>query len=127
MGARKGQMTHRVELGKDVRGNLTRIDNVLAQIPTRLQSVQAHLDNLYEQVKAAKAEVGKPFPQEQELKEKSARLIELDMELNMDNRQQAQPENVVAKSARPSVLDRLKSQSARVTPDKAHKKELEVR
>ena len=105
----KGQMTHRVELGKDVRGNLTRIDNALAQIPVRQQSVQAHLDNLYEQMKAAKSELGKSFPQEQDLKEKSARLIELDMELNMDNHQQAQPENIVAKSARPSVLDKLKA------------------
>ena len=123
----KGQMTHRVELGKDARGNLTRIENALAQIPTRMQNTQAHLDNLYEQQKAAQGEVGKPFPQEQELKDKSARLIELDMELNMDNRQQAQPENIVAKSTRPSVLDKLKTAAAHSTPRKTNKKELEER
>ena len=42
------------------------------------------LDNLYQQQAAAKAEVGKPFPQEQELRDKSARLAELDVLLNMD-------------------------------------------
>jgi hypothetical protein len=46
----KGEMTHRVELGKDPRGNLTRIDNALAQMPERLKSVQSQLDNLYAQV-----------------------------------------------------------------------------
>ena len=73
----KGQMTHRVTLGKDARGNLTRIDNALAAMPERLKNVQSQLDNLYSQMETAKVEVGKPFPQEAELQQKSARLAEL--------------------------------------------------
>ena len=68
----KGQMSHRVELGKDARGNLVRIDNALAQMPERLQTVQSRLENVQAQLATAKAELGKPFPQEAELQEKVA-------------------------------------------------------
>ena len=105
--ALRGQMTHRAALGTDPRGNLTRIDNALAQMPERLSSVQAQLENLYQQQNAAKAEVGKPFPQEEELRVKSARLTELDSLLNIDGRR-SQPEQAIAKSSRPSVLEGLK-------------------
>ena len=64
----KGQMTHQATLGADPRGNLTRIDNALAQMPQRLESVKAQLDNLYQQQAAAKEEVGRPFPYEDELR-----------------------------------------------------------
>ena len=104
----KGQMTHRATLGTDPRGNLTRIDNALSQMPQRLEAVKNQLDNLYQQQAAAKAEVGKPFPQEQELRDKSARLAELDVLLNMDGRGRPAPEAVLAKSGRPSVLEGLK-------------------
>lgn len=109
----KEEMSHKATLGKDARSNLTRIDNALAQMPERLQSVQTRLDNLYNQVEAAKAELGKPFPQEAELQKKSARLSELDAQLNMsDSREpgQAAPasESVACKSERPSVLANLK-------------------
>ena len=104
----KGQMTHRATLGTDPRGNLTRIDNALGQMPQRLEAVKNQLDNLYQQQAAAKAEVGKPFPQEQELRDKSARLAELDVLLNMDGRGRPAPEAVLAKSSRPSVLEGLK-------------------
>ena len=57
----KGQMTHRVSLGTDPRGNLTRIDNALAQMPQRLEATKAQLDNLYQQQAAAKEEAGKAF------------------------------------------------------------------
>ena len=123
----KGQMTHCVELGTDARGNLARIENALGKMPERLQNVQDQLENLYNQQAAAKAEVGKPFPQERELAEKTARLIELDMELNLDSKGQAQPEQAIAKSTRPSVLDKLKAPPVHGTPDKSHKKEMEVR
>ena len=98
----KGEMTHRTTLGTDPRGNLTRIDNALAQMPQRLEAVKNQLDNLYQQQAAAKAEVGKPFPQEQELRDKSARLAELDVLLNIDGHKRPAPEAVVAKSSRPS-------------------------
>ena len=123
----KGQMTHRVELGSDARGNLVRIENALDKMPERLRSVQEQLENLYNQQAAAKAEVGKPFPQEQELAAKTARLIELDMELNLDGKGQPQPEQAIAKSVRPSVLDRLKAPPVHGAPEKPHKKEMEAR
>ena len=104
----KGQMTHRATLGTDPRGNLTRIDNALSQMPQRLEAVKNQLDNLYQQQAAAKAEVGKPFPFEDDLRVKSARLTELDVLLNMDGRSRPAPEAVLAKSSRPSVLEGLK-------------------
>lgn len=99
----------------------------LVGMPERLRSVQEQLENLYNQQAAAKAEVGKPFPQEQELAAKTARLIELDMELNLDGKGQPQPEQAIAKSARPSVLDRLKASPVHGAPEKPHKKEMEAR
>ena len=123
----RGEMSHKAILGTDPRGNLIRIDNALAQMPQRLTSVQSQLDNLYQQQEAAKAEVGKPFPYEQELREKSARLVQLDTELNMDGRGRSQPQQVTAKSARPSVLSKLKASPVHGAPDKTHKKEMEVR
>ena len=124
----KGQMTHRATLGTDPRGNLTRIDNALSQMPQRLEAVKNQLDNLYQQQTAAKAEVGKPFPQEQELRDKSARLAELDVLLNMDGRSRPAPEAVLAKSSRPSVLEGLKRPVPPRCPEKKPKHhEQEVR
>ena len=124
----KGQMTHRATLGTDPRGNLTRIDNALSQMPQRLEAVKNQLDNLYQQQAAAKAEVGKPFPQEQELRDKSARLTELDVLLNMDGRGRPAPEAVLAKSGRPSVLEGLKRPMPPRSPEKKPKHhEQEVR
>ena len=117
----KGQMTHQVTLGADPRGNLTRIDNALAQMPQRLEAVKNQLDNLYQQQTAAKAEVGKTFPQEQELRDKSARLLELDAELNIDGRGRPPQTTVMAKSARPSVLDGLRRPVPPRNPDKKPK------
>ena len=111
----KGKMNHRVTLGKDARGNLTRIDNALNAMPDRLQNVRNTLDALTAQMKTAKAELGKPFPQEDELRTKSARLAELNAELNIDDRtpmeQMAEDAPAVqsAKAERPSVLAKLKA------------------
>ena len=111
----KGKMNHRVTLGKDARGNLTRIDNVLNAMPDRLQNVRNTLDALTAQMETAKAELGKPFPQEDELRTKSARLAELNAELNIDDRtpleQAAEDAPAVqsAKAERPSVLAKLKA------------------
>ena len=123
----KGQMTHRASLGTDPRGNLTRIDNALAQMSQRLEATKAQLDNLYQQQGAAKEEVGKPFPYEDDLRVKSARLVELDTLLNLDGRGRSQPESVIAKSARPSVLDSLKRPVPPRSPEKKPKQHEEVR
>ena len=121
----KGQMTHRVTLGKDARGNLTRIDNVLNAMPDRLQNVRNTLDATTAQMDAAKAELGKPFPQEEELRVKSARLAELNAELNIDERtpmeQLADDAAISAKAERPSVLARLKNTPTRQTQDTPEK------
>ena len=115
----KGRMSHRVELGRDPRGNIIRIDNVLSGMENRLSYVQEKLDTLQAQMNAAKAELGKPFPQEQELAEKSARLAQLNIELNIDDRtpmeaiadtSEPAPDvccAVTAKAARTSVLAKL--------------------
>ena len=123
----KGQMTHRASLGTDPRGNLTRIDNALSQMSQRLEATKAQLDNLYQQQAAAKEEVGKPFPYEDDLRVKSARLVELDTLLNLDGRGRSQPESVIAKSARPSVLDSLKRPVPPRSPEKKPKQHEEVR
>ena len=123
----KGQMTHRASLGTDPRGNLTRIDNALAQMSQRLEATKAQLDNLYQQQAAAKEEVGKPFPYEDDLRVKSARLVELDTLLNLDGKGRSQPESVIAKSARPSVLDSLKRPVPPRSPEKKPKQHEEVR
>ena len=123
----KGQMTHRATLGTDPRGNLTRIDNALAQMPQRLEAAKAQLDNLYQQQAAAKEEVGKPFLYEEELRSKNARLAELDTLLNIDGKGQAHAEAVVAKSTRTSVLDSLKRPATPRSTDKKPKQHEEVR
>ena len=126
----KGQMSHRVELGKDARGNLTRIDNVLNAIPARLNSQKVYLENLYAQMEAAKTELGKPFPQEEELRVKSARLAELNAELNIDDKMPmerlAGDTEAVAKSTRPSILQKLRAPLPEQTNLKPKHKEMEV-
>ena len=125
----KGQMTHRATLGTDPRGNLTRIDNALAQMPQRLEAAKAQLDNLHQQQAAAKEEVGKPFLYEEELRSKNARLVELDTLLNIDGKGQGQAhtESAVAQSTRPSVLDHLKRPVPPRSTDKKPKQHEEVR
>ena len=84
----KGAIAYNVELGTDAHGNLVRIDNALDKIPERLLDYETSLTNLLQQQEAAKAEVGKPFQYEEELQQKSARLAELDVELNISGKQQ---------------------------------------
>ena len=129
----KGQMTHRVTLGKDPRGNLTRIDNALNGMASRLETTQSKLESLYAQMDSAKAELGKPFPQEEELRIKSARLAELNIELNIDDKtpleammEETPSRKEIEKSAKPSVLQKLHSQEkpVRTEPTKKHKEEV---
>ena len=82
----RGAVSHIMEVGSDARGNITRLTNLIQTLPDRMAKVQARLDATKQQMTAAKAELGKPFPQEEELKTKSARLAKLDAELNMDQR-----------------------------------------
>lgn len=83
----KGHFTHSVSLGTDVYGNITRIDNAIDNLETRLNQAKADLENTKTQLETAKVEVEKPFAQEEELKQKMARLNELNALLNVDKRE----------------------------------------
>ena len=104
----KGQMTHRAELGDDVLGNLLRIDHALNKMPDRVTALHSQLDNLHQQMKEIQGEIGKPFPQETELQQKSARLAELNRQLGINDEQAPVGEQLLEKDARPSVLEGLK-------------------
>lgn len=80
----KGHFTHSVTLGTDVYGNITRIDNAVDNIETRLHKAEEQLENIKAQLETAKVEVEKPFAQEDELKQKMTRLTELNALLDMD-------------------------------------------
>lgn len=112
----KGAMSHRVALGTDARGNITRLDNALASVPDRLEKAKEQLNNLYNQQEATKSELGKPFPQEAELTAKSQRLAELDAALNMEDSTDSRDE--IADTDRPSVLADLKLKSEQIPPVK---------
>ena len=79
-----GQLRHVVTLGTDVFGNIQRMDNLLETLPVKEQACKEKLNELHTQLETAKAEVLKPFPREDELKTKLARLEELNTLLNMD-------------------------------------------
>ena len=83
----QGTLTYKVGLGTDVFGNIQRMDNLLESMPTRQLDYKEKLKNLEIQVENAKQEIAKPFPREEELKEKSARLDQLNILLNMDKRE----------------------------------------
>ena len=80
----KGHFTHSVTLGLDVYGNITRVDNAIDNIESRLTKAIEQLKNTKSQFETAKVEVEKPFPQEEELKASMARLNELNALLDMD-------------------------------------------
>lgn len=86
----KGAGTYSFSLGMDAQGNATRLNNLINKIPDLLERSENELKNLQAQLTASKASLGIPFPQEQELQEKTARLNELNLLLSHD---QEQPEN----------------------------------
>ena len=83
----KGSAEHSVELGQDAKGNLVRIDHALDRLSQRIQETQDAIEHTLQQCEAAKAELEKPFPQEAELAEKSARLTELDILLHIGDQE----------------------------------------
>lgn len=82
----KNNLSYKTELGSDPSGNITRIDNVLNGIKTRLSSIENNLEDTKKNYESAKKEIEKPFPQEEELKTKSKRLDELNIKLNLNNK-----------------------------------------
>ena len=113
----KGTLEHHVELGADARGNISRIENALTALDKKLGALNTRLSDLERQVENAREELGKPFPQEDELREKSARLVELNAELDMENNSEP-PE-----AEKPSVLAKLKEPIPLYEPKNAPSKE----
>ena len=117
----KGRRKYTVPLGTDPLGNIIRLDNSLNNFPERITSAENELATLHQQQTAAQIEVEKPFPQEEELAEKSARLAELNAQLDVDEKShepeqdEEEQENV---SRRPSVLAALEEKSDKPEPVK---------
>ena len=117
----KGQRKYTVPLGTDPLGNIIRLDNSLNNFPERINSAENELATLHQQQAAAQIEVEKPFPQEEELAEKSARLAELNAQLDVDEKshdpeQEEQPDEDAPR--RPSVLAALEEKSDKPEPVK---------
>ena len=124
----KGQRKYTVPLGTDPLGNIIRLDNSLNNFPERITSAENELATLHQQQAAAQIEVEKPFPQEEELAEKSARLAELNAQLDVDEKshepEQDEEEQEDA-PRRPSVLAALEEKSDKPEPVKPFKSYLD--
>ena len=120
----KGQRKYTVPLGNDPLGNIIRLDNSLNNFPERITAAENELTTLHQQQAAAQIEVEKPFPQEEELAEKSARLAELNAQLDVDEKshepEQDEEEQEDA-PRRPSVLAALEDKADKVEPVKPFK------
>ena len=82
----KGALSHDVKLGTDIHGNITRLDNKLEGLKDALPNCEQQLEGVKTQLETAKGEVDRPFQQEQEYTEKTSRLKELNILLNMDQK-----------------------------------------
>ena len=120
----RAELSYPVSLGDDARGNITRLDNAIDNFADRIADVENALQNLEQQKQAAEDEVAKPFAQEEELAEKSARLAELNALLNIDrDRSSSQDapektEETETPATRPSVLAALGEKTNQPEPVK---------
>ena len=117
----KGQRKYTVSLGTDPLGNIIRLDNSLNSFPERITAAENELATLHQQQAAAQIEVEKPFPQEEELAEKSARLAELNAQLDVDEKNhepEQDEEEQEGAPRRPSVLAALEEKSDKPEPVK---------
>ena len=109
----RAELSYPVSLGDDARGNITRLDNAIDNFADRIADAENALQNIEQQKQAAEVEVAKPFAQEEELAEKSARLAELNALLNIDRDRSSsqdtpkESEETEAPATRPSVLAAL--------------------
>ena len=124
----KGQRKYTVPLGTDPLGNIIRLDNSLNNFPERITAAENELDTLHQQQAAAQIEVEKPFPQEEELAEKSARLAELNAQLDVDEKShepEQDEEEQEDEPRRPSVLAALEEKADKSEPVKPFKSYLD--
>ena len=125
----RAELSYPVSLGDDARGNITRLDNAIDNFTDRIADAENALQNLEQQKQAAEVEVAKPFAQEEELAEKSARLAELNALLNIDRDRSSsqdapkETEKTESPAPRPSVLAALEekvNQSEPVKPFRSY-------
>ena len=123
----RAELSYPVSLGDDARGNITRLDNAIDNFADRIADAENALQNLEQQKQAAEVEVAKPFAQEEELAEKSARLAELNALLNIDRSSaQDSPEKTEeTPTTRPSVLAALEEKVNQPEPVKPFKSYLD--
>ena len=122
----RGELSYPVPLGDDPRGNIVRLDNAIDNFADRIADAENALQNLEQQKQAAEVEVAKPFAQEEELAEKSARLAELDALLNMEHQSsRTEPEAEEKPDTRPSVLAALEEKADKVEPVRPFKSYLD--
>ena len=122
----RAELSYPVSLGDDARGNITRLDNAIDNFADRIADAENARQNLEQQKQAAEVEVAKPFAQEEELAEKSARLAELDALLNMEHQSsRTEPEAKEKPDARPSVLAALEEKADKVEPVRPFKSYLD--
>ena len=120
----RAELSYPVSLGDDARGNITRLDNAIDNFADRIADAENALQNLEQQKQAAEVEVAKPFAQEEELAEKSARLAELNALLNIDRDRSSsqdapeETEETEAPATRPSVLAALGEKTNQPEPVK---------
>ena len=107
----RGEMSHTVTMGTDVYGNLTRIENALANMPQKLEKAEERIAELERQTEQAKAELGKPFAQEKALEAKAARLAELNAALNIDEKRREPMEKRPMKDVLKAYQKRADAQS----------------
>ena len=106
----RGEMSHTVTMGTDVYGNLTRIENALANMPQKLEKAEERIAELERQTEQVKAELGKPFAQEKELEAKAARLAELNAALNIDEKRKEPMEKRPMKDVLKAYQERADAQ-----------------
>ena len=106
----RGEMSHTVTMGTDVYGNLTRIENALANMPQKLEKAEERIAELERQTEQARAELGKPFAQEKELEAKAARLAELNAALNIDEKRKEPMEKRPMKDVLKAYQERADAQ-----------------
>ena len=107
----RGEMSHTVTMGTDVYGNLTRIENALANMPQKLEKAEERIAELERQTEQARAELGKPFAQEKALEAKAARLAELNAALNIDEKRKEPMEKRSMKDVLKAYQERADAQS----------------
>ena len=123
----KGMLKYPVPLGSDPHGNITRLDNALSNFADRITVAENELDTLKQQQAAAQVEVAKPFPQEEELAQKSARLAELNAQLDVDEKhhEPEQDEEEKEDAPRRSVLAALEEKAEKTESVKPFKSYLD--